>query len=156
HMPGQRVMVPGSIAQWFNVFSSTPQLSGASYSTTPNWTQQTAMNSALTSYRPEETAIAVLWLKAFGVQAVPAAGRNTTEFWKGVSSTKFDGQLPILWQEDDTTIYRVPQRSASLAHVVPAASLARDPSIDELRKYVAALDDPSLPLAEIRWEGFRR
>src|SRR6185312_16161561 len=39
NLPGQRVMVPGSIAQWFNVFSATPQLSGASYSTTPNWTQ---------------------------------------------------------------------------------------------------------------------
>jgi hypothetical protein len=26
---------------------------------------------------------------------------------------------------------------------------------DELRKYVAALDDPSLPLAEMRWHDFR-
>src|SRR5262249_36601573 len=47
-MPGQRVMVPGSIAQWFNAFSATPQLSGASYSTTPNWTQQDAMKTVLT------------------------------------------------------------------------------------------------------------
>src|SRR5262249_12303107 len=73
--PGQRVMVPGSMAQWLNVFSATPQLSGASYSTTPNWTQHEAMKSALISFTPEETAIAVLWLKAFGVQAATAVGR---------------------------------------------------------------------------------
>ena len=29
NLPGQRVMVPGSIAQWLNVFSEAPQLSGA-------------------------------------------------------------------------------------------------------------------------------
>jgi len=156
HMPGQRIMVAGSIAQWFNVFSSTPQLSGASYSTTPNWTQQEAMNSAMTSFNPEETATAVLWLKAFGVQAATALGRRSPDFWKGVSSTKFDGQLPILWREDDTTIYRIPQRSASLAHVVPTAAVARDASISEVRKYVEALDDASFPLADMRWHGARR
>jgi hypothetical protein len=160
-MPGQRVMVPGSIAQWFNVFSATPQLSGASYSTTPNWTQQYAMNSAITSVTPQQAAVAVLWLKAFGVQAVTACGRNTTEFWKGVSSTKFDGLLPVLWRQEDTTIYQVPQRSASLAHVIPAAAVTRSNAamtfpLDELRKYVDALDDPSLPLATMRWDGFRR
>ena len=98
NLPGQRVMVPGSIAQWFNVFSDTPQLSGASYSTTPNWTQHEAMKSALTSFNPQETEVAVLWLKAFGVQAATAVGRQTPEFWKGVSSTKFDGLLPVLWR----------------------------------------------------------
>lgn len=160
-MPGQRVMVPGSIAQWFNVFSDTPQLSGASYSSTPNWTQQDAMNSVLKSVTPQEAAVAVLWLKAFGVQAVTAVGRQTTEFWKGVSSTKFDGLLPILWRQEDTTIYQVPQRSASLAHVIPVTAIPnRNPSMtlpmDALRKYVEALDDPSLPLASMRWNGFRR
>jgi hypothetical protein len=150
HMPGQRIMVPGSIAQWFNAFSNTPQLSGASFSTTPNWNEQEAMRTILTSAHPPETDEAILWLKAFGVQAVTAGGRNTPEFWKGVSSTKFDAQLPILWRQQDTTIYRVPQRSASLAHVVPPAAA------DELRRYVAALDDPSLPLADFRWQSFRR
>lgn len=38
NLPGQRVMVPGSIAQWFNAFSDTPQLSGASFPIFPNWT----------------------------------------------------------------------------------------------------------------------
>jgi hypothetical protein len=160
HMPGERVMVPGSIAQWFNVFSATPQLSGSSYSTTPNWTQQDAMKSILTSLTPEELKVAVLWAKAFGVQAVTACGRQSPEFWKGQSSTRFDDLLPVLWRQDDTTIYRVPQRSPSLAHVIPTTAVARRNGaeslpLEELRKYVKALDDASLPLAEMRWDGFR-
>jgi len=161
NMAGQRVMVPGSIAQWFNVFSDTPQLSGASYSSTPTWTQQEAMKRILTSVTPQEVAEAVLWLKAFGTQAAAVAGPRSPEFWKGISSSKFDGRLPVLWRQQDTTIYRVPQRSTSLAHVIPAAAAGmRDANgvlpVDELQKYVDALDDPSLPLAEMRWEGYHR
>src|SRR5262249_40510833 len=133
NLPGQRVMVPGSIAQWFNVFSSAPQLSGGSYSTTPNWNQQEAMSSVLAGRDAGES---ILWLKAFGVQAVTVVGAKSQEFWKPYADPKkFDGILPVLWQFEDTTIYRVPQRSASLAHVVPAGSL------EDLGSYVAALDE---------------
>ena len=159
-MPGQRVMVPGSIAQWFNVFSTTPQLSGASYATTPNWTQQDAMNSVLRADSPEKAEIAVLWLKAFGVQAVTGCGPRSSEFWKANNPKKFETLLPPLWQEEDTTIFRIPQRSSSLAHVIPKGAIPQKGSapvlpLSELRKYVAALDDESLPLADMRWDGFR-
>ena len=150
HLPGRRVMVQGSIAQWFNVFTDMPQLSGASYSTTPNWNQQEAMFHVLTSSTPEDCKLAVTWLKAFGVHAATVSGRKSSEFWKGNSSTKFDGLLPVLWRGEDITIYEVPQRGVSPAHVVPEEALG------ELRRYVAALGDESLPLAEMRWEGFRR
>jgi hypothetical protein len=154
-------MVPGSIAQWFNAFSTTPQLSGASFSTTPNWNEQDAMRSILSAYNPREIDEAMLWLKAWGIQAVVACGRNSPEFWKGVSSTKFDGLLPVLWRQEDTTIYGVPQRSPSLAHVIPTDAAARrnaagEMPVAELRRYDAALDDPALPLADMRWESFRR
>jgi len=152
-------MVPGSIAQWLNVFSTAPQLSGASFSTTPNWIQQDAMKSIITSFSPQETAVAVLWLKAFGVQVAAVSGPRSPQFWKGNSSTKFDELMLALWRQEDTTIYRVPQRSASLAHVIPAGSIAQRNSgslpLQELRKYVAALDDLSLPLAEMRWVSLR-
>jgi hypothetical protein len=162
NMPGQRVMVPGSIAQWFNVFSDAPQLSGGSYSTTPNWNQQDAMVSVLSGVGPKEAEMSILWLKAFGVQAVTVCGPKSTEFWKAYADPKkFEGLLPVLWSEDDTTFYKVPQRSASLAHLIPPSAVTRKPSRlslskDELEKYVAALDDPALPLAEFRWDGFRR
>jgi len=149
NLPGQRIMVPGSIAQWLNAFSNAPQLSGASFSTTPNWNEQEAMKIVLTAVHPPETDEAILWLKAFGMQAVATGGLKTPEFWKGVSSTKFDYALPVLWRDQDTTIYRVPHRSTSLAHVIPAGSAG------DLRRYVAALEDSSLPLAEFRWQGYR-
>ena len=57
----------------------------------------------------------------------------------------------MLWQQDAVTIYGVPQRSASLAHVIPPAAIARRDALD---RYVAALDDPSLPAAEIRRVNF--
>jgi hypothetical protein len=148
--PGQRVMVSGSVAQWLNVFTDTPQLSGSSYSTTPNWTQQYAMNSLLTSTSPAELEKAVLWAKAFGVQAITSCGPHTPEFWKGQSSTRFDGLLPVLWRQEDTTIYGIPQRSPSLAHVVGEGDSAGD-----LKQYVAALDNPALPLADMRWLSLR-
>ncbi len=162
NMPGLRVMVPGSIAQWFNVFSDTPQLSGASYSTTPNPNQQAAMNNVLTSRGPDEAAISVLWLKAFGVHAVTVCGPRSSEFWKPYSDPrKFEGLLPVAWREDDVTIYRVPQRSTSLARVIPEAAVP-DPGsgpslpLHELRKYVSALDDPGMPEASMHWKGSRR
>jgi len=158
-VPGQRVMVPGSIAQWLNVFSNAPQLSGASFSTTPNWNQQDAIKSFLTSMTTQETEVAMLWLKAFGVQVAAASGPRSPQFWKGNSSTKFDGVMPVLWRQEDTTIYGVPQRSTSLAHVIPAGSSAHRAGgslpVAELRKYVALLEDASLPLAEMRWVSLR-
>jgi hypothetical protein len=36
-------------------------------------------------------------------------GRNSPEFWHPwQDQKKFDGVLPVLWREDDTTVYRVP------------------------------------------------
>ena len=162
NIPGQRVMVPGSIAQWLNVFSDAPQLSGGSYSTTPNWTQQDAMTSVLAAKGPSGAAESLLWLKAFGVQALTVCGPKSMEFWKPYADPlKFEGLLPVLWREEDTTIYRVPQRTTSLAHVIPlAAAVPREEgrrvSAPELEKYVAALEDPSLPTADAPWDGFRR
>src|ERR1019366_6992874 len=71
---------------------------------------------------------------------------------------KFDGFLPVLWRDGDDAIYEVPSRSASLAHVTPAAAVpARTPihglDIAPVEPYVAALDDPQYPLATFQWKG---
>jgi hypothetical protein len=149
NMHGQRIMVPGSIAEWFNAFTATPQLGGGSYSTTPNWNLQNAIRTTVTSTGTEGARMSLLWLKAFGVQAVAVTGPESKEFWgPNADPKKFDGLLPVLWRQEGVTIYRVPLRSASLAHVVPA-------SYRSLEEYVTALDNPDLPLAEMRWDGFR-
>ena len=69
--------------------------------------------------------MAVLWLKAFGVDAVAVSGPRSREFFKPFRNPrKFDGLLPELWRDGDDVIYRVPRRSTSLAHVVRPADLA--------------------------------
>ena len=98
-------------------------------------------------YAEPNPANAVFWLKAFGAQAISFP-----------SPSKFDGVLPVLSQVDATTIFAVPQRSKSLAHVIPSAAVVnRKPihglDLDPARAYVAALDDPAFPLAEMAWRG---
>jgi hypothetical protein len=61
----------------------------------------------------------LLWLKAFGVQAIAVPGKNSPETWHPFQRPdKFDGLLEPIWRRFDTTIYKVPIRSLSLAHVV--------------------------------------
>jgi len=69
--------------------------------------------------------------------------------------------MPVLWRQDDTTVYQVPQRSPSLAHVIPMSGVAQGRKstplpVRELEKYVAALEDPAMPLAAMQWKSLRR
>jgi hypothetical protein len=161
NLPGIRVMLPGSIAQWANDFGNLPQFSGSSWSQAYNQVQQRGLaavhNGGDTPL--EDARVSLDWLKAFGVGAVAVSGPNSHEYWKPFTHpAKFEGLLPVLWREDDVTIYRVAQRTASLAHVVnDTAIVSRPPAgprdTDAIEKYVAALDDPSLPPAEFHWAG---
>jgi hypothetical protein len=157
NLPGQRVMLPGSMAAWLNAFADSPQLCGQSYSTTPNWIQQIAQYAVFKA----DAQYAILWLKAFGVWAVGVSGPHSPEYWRPFAHPgEFEGMLPVLWREDDTTIYAVPLVSRSLAHVMLPEALVRPKPIgivdnDELRRYVAALDSPAAP-ASFEWLGTNR
>ena len=156
NLPGVRVMLPGGISQWADAFFDTPQFSGGSWSTAYNPTQQWGFAALRFGGDPN---ISLAWLQAFGAGAVVVSGPRSAEFWKPFHYPfQFEGRLPVLWSQDDVTIYSVPERSASLAHVVPEAALVRDAprngdDVGEVKKYAAALEDPSLPLAAFRWEG---
>ena len=74
---------------------------------------------------------------------------------------RFDGVLPVLWREGGVTIYQIPRRSPSLAHVIPEIELVRKPpsrtdDIAGLKKYDAALDNEPLPAAQTEWDGRNR
>jgi hypothetical protein len=164
HLSGVRIMMPGSISQWANAFTDIEQFAGGAWSAPSNLVQQRAKaamyNGADT---PEKDAqVSIAWLKAFGAGAIAVSGPKSLEFWKPYAHpTKFDERLPVLWSEDDLTIYGVPLRTASFAHVVPESALVRRvPSgpgdTEEVEKYVAALDDASLPKAEFQWQGENR
>ena len=161
NLPGVRIMLPGSIAQWANDFTDVWQFSGSSWSQAYNQAQQRGLAGIYNGGdTPQQDArVALDWLGAFGVGAIAVSGPNSQEYWKPFSHpAKFEGFLPVLWREDDVTIYKVPQRTSSLAHVVTETAIVNHPpagprDTEEIEKYVAALDDPSLPAADFHWAG---
>ncbi|PWT99149.1 MAG: hypothetical protein C5B51_27780 [Terriglobia bacterium] len=158
NLPGARVMLPGSIAQWADDFAPIPQFSGSSWSQAASQVQQRGLAAILNS-GPRQ---ALAWLQAYGVSAVATSGPKSQEAWKPFSQpAKFEGLLPVLWRADDVTIYQVPRRSNSLAHVVPAGSIVKSAprstdDVSAIEAYVKALDDPSAPAAEFQWQGRNR
>jgi hypothetical protein len=164
HLPGVRIMLPGSIGQWANAFTDIQQFGGGSWSTAYNQAQQSAKEGIYNGGdTPEKDArVSIAWLRAFGTGAIAVSGPKSQEFWKAYAHpTKFEGVLPVLWSADDVTIYRVLRRSESLAHVAPESTLVRRApasprDIGAVEKYVAALEDVSLPQAEFQWQGANR
>lgn len=159
NLPGQRLLLAGDTEYVFNLFSDNPQLSAGHEPTAPNWMQRVAVFQIQTGTNAGDldAEYSIFWLKAYGNQAIYVPGPASREHYHPVvHPRKFDGILPVLWHDEDDTIYRVPQRSQSLAHVIPrAAEVARQPvhglDIDPARAYVAALDDADLPLADLQW-----
>ncbi|MEP6963459.1 MAG: hypothetical protein ABI995_15365, partial [Acidobacteriota bacterium] len=116
NFPGQRVMMTGSMALWLNLYTNQPQVIGQSYSTSLNWMEQVA---TYTMYSSQNTGArggeySLLWLQANGAQAIAVPGAKSPDAWRPFTNPlQFEGVLPVLWHEDDTTIYRVPQVTAS-------------------------------------------
>jgi hypothetical protein len=159
HLPGERVMVPGSCQFWLSAFSESPQMGGGFGQGRINQMQPIAdyfiLNGAGSA---SDAPLVVLWLKAFGVQAIEAGGDRTREYYHAFrTGGKFRGVLEELWRDGDDSIYRVPQRNPSLAHTMAARQLVSKPpynglDIAQLQRYVAALDDPALPQATFHWK----
>ena len=122
----RRVMASGTCSLWLSVFSDTPQLSGGHEPSSPNWMQRVAVFIIYSGMNagPRDGEIAALWLKAFGVHGVHVPGPESHEHDKPFGNPhKFEGLLPVVWQEAGDTIYAVPQRSASLVYVTPRSAL---------------------------------
>jgi hypothetical protein len=162
NMRGHRVFGSGSVGFFLNVFTDVPQFSGGFI--------QGAINPLFDGFNYQimsgenagarEGEVAAIALKAFGVDAISVSGPHSQEPYKPFRNPKkFDGVLPELWRGGvDDVIYRVPRRSTSLAHVIRPRDLpTRRPihglDVDPIRPYVAALDDPSLPTAEMTWRN---
>ncbi len=154
NLDDNRVMIGGAYSFYFNDFTDTPQLHGGQEPMLPNFVMRIA---AFTIYSVKSAEITTLWLKALGAHAILVPGPHSEEFYKPFSDPgKLNGFLPVLWQQDDDTIYSVPARSMSLAHVIDARSLVRDRPINgldtaQIERYVKALDSPDFPEAAWKW-----
>lgn len=161
NLPGVRVFFPGSMSQWADNFAPILQFSGGSWSMATNRSQQNAEANIVLSSGPKVGPISLAWLKAYGVGAVAVSAPDSQEYWKPYADpAKFDA-LPVLWTDGGVTIHRVPLRSVSLAHVVPQEAIVRGAprnpeDAGDVIRYVAALDDAALPVAELTWEGADR
>jgi hypothetical protein len=158
HWNGGRVLLPGSSAFWLTAFSDTPEIDGgfAQGVTIPVYMMakyEIGTGDAAGSHLAE---IAILWLKALGVQAVGVSGPGSTEVYKDFRHPEeFEGILQPLWREGGDALYRV-GTSTSLAHIMTASDLvARSPingiDVDPLRPYDAALENPNYPAAAFDW-----
>jgi hypothetical protein len=163
NLPGVRVFFPGSMAQWANAFTDVPQFTGGSWSMATNQSQQNADAAILfeTGALDAGAKLSLTWLKAYGVGAIAVTGAKSEEYWKPFSDpAKFDS-LPALWSQRGVTIRSVPARSTSLAHVVPESAISKyPPKTPEdsagAARYVAAIEDLSMPLPALEWQGPER
>jgi hypothetical protein len=161
HMGGRRVMVPGSYSFQFNDFTDTPQIFGGHEPMAPNFEMRVAAYTIYTGTNAgaRDGEISVLWLKALGVHAVVVPGPTSQEVYKPfVNPRKFEGLLRVLTQIGGDTIYEVPARSGSLAHVLARdAVVAHQPihglDVGEIERYVAAMDDPGGADTPLVWRN---
>ncbi len=161
NLPGVRVMVGGAATYWFGFWTDNPQLSGGHDGFAPNMMQRIAVFTIYTGQNAgnRDAAYATFWMKAFGVGAIYVPGeRSPDRVHPFVRPEKFEGVLPVLWRQDDTSVYAVNSRTRSLAHVIPADAVVTRRPVHGLdtapaERYVQALDDTSLPLAELQWQS---
>jgi hypothetical protein len=160
-MKGRRVFAPGSAAIWMNVWTDTPQWAGCCDQSAVDGTDSIGQYYVRTGGHGEWFAgqWAVLWLRAYGVAAVGISGPHGTTIYRYFERPQlFDGLLPVVWRDGDNFIVPVPHRSGSLARVVEAKDLVRDTprtgdDLGEVQRYVTALEDPALPVAEAHWQN---
>ncbi len=159
HMPGERVFVGGSHSFHLNAFTDTPQFHGGHDPMQPSpltligaFVITSGMNAG-----SRDMEICATWLKALGAHAFSVPGPLSDPYYVPFPHPeRFEGHFPVLWREGDTTLYDVPTRSRSLAHVVPSSALVQHfpvngLDIDEISRYVGALENPAFPDAPFRW-----
>jgi hypothetical protein len=162
--PGERVLATGSPSFWLNDFGDQPQLGGGHTPTAINRQQLVSVFTICnaTSYGEKDGTVPILWLKAFGTRAVLVSEEKTRNLYQAFPKPhQFEGLLQEVWRKGGDAIYAVPSRARGLVWVVPSAALVAHAPIHgldtaEVRRYVAALEDPALPLARARWESWTK
>jgi hypothetical protein len=164
NFPNLRFFMPGSIAQWTNAFTDIQQFTGESFTMAINQVQQKADASIAFGDADPQTEMrnSLTWLKAYGTGIAAIGGKNSEEFWRAFTrAEKYEGVLPALWTGGGVTMFRVPVRESTLAHIVPESAIVRrvprgPGDTKDVERYVAGLDDASLPNTSFDWDGRNR
>ena len=159
NLGNQRVFAPGNVSLWMNMFTDVPQVAGCCDQGIPNQEYRIAVYTIYTGQNAgaRDAEISLLWLRAYGANAIGVTGPNSTEFFKPYWNwKKFDGVLPELWRQGENVIYRVPRKSTDPVRVIPKSAVTpRAPEnglvVEPIQPFVAALEDPAMPAATFRW-----
>ncbi len=128
NLQDERVFAPGNVSLWMNMFTDVPQVAGCCDQGIPNQEYRIAVYTIYTGQNAgaRDAEISLLWLRAYGANAIGTTGPNSTEFFKPYWNwKKFDGVLPELWRQGENVIYRVPRKSADPVRVIPKAAVIR-------------------------------
>jgi hypothetical protein len=155
----RRVYAPGNVSLWMNLFNDVPQMAGCCDQGIPGWEYRLAMYGIYTGDHAFErdAEVSILWMRAYGADAVGVTGPRSTEVIKPYWNwKKFEGVLPEVWREGDNVIYTIPRKLAEPVRVIPEAALLHVAPVNamdvaELVKLVAALENPANPAAHFRW-----
>jgi hypothetical protein len=156
-MGSRRIYATGSTAFWLNAFTDTPQLVGCCDQGRSADVLAAVPYLVQAGVTPEQTRLAVVWLQAMGVHAIVVNGPESTDEYKDYQQPeRFASVLPVLHQERGDTIYAIPQRTASLAHVIHAAEIIPPgprgvPDSTAVVRYASAIEDPARPEAQCDW-----
>ena len=109
-----------------NMFTDVPQMNGCCDQGIPNQEYRIAIYTIYTGQNAgaRDAEISLLWLRAYGANAIGMTGPNSTEFFKPYWNwKKFDGVLPELWRQGENVIYRVPRKSTDPVRVIPKSAV---------------------------------
>ena len=158
NLPHSRSFVDGSVRYWYNAWHDLPQLAGGSHQGLLNH----AILPAMSEIRVGESGpLAILWMQAFGVDAIVVNDETSQEFYHDFHfPQKFAGLLPVIWDEDwGDVIYRVPRRYPGLARVVNKSDVALINALtskwtmEDLKFYIDVVEGgPPCPVTTA-WEG---
>jgi hypothetical protein len=83
------------------------------------------------------------------------SGAQSTDEYKDIQAPqRFGAMLPVLHRGLGDTIYAVPQRSPSLAHVVrPGETVPASATPYQIYDYSLVIEDPARPSADFQWLG---
>jgi hypothetical protein len=140
--PGQRAYLTGDHAFWADVFADVPQVRGGvdfAFSN-PWWAHVTYQVNNGT-----DADITQLWMAALPVRYIVVTGPQSTEIYRDFADPrKFDGRLPVVFDERGVRIYEVARVGDPRLVVARVADLAAPTSaIDRtaITEYVKRIGD---------------
>ena len=159
NLPGQRLLVSGSLRFWYNGWHDLPHVGGGSEQGLLNTTIMPAQWEILLG---QEVELTRLWLLVSGADAVVTHGPKSQEWYKDfVYPDKFKDPAFRLIHHDgrDNFIYAVPRKHTGIARIVDFARSRALPLVkktddrEQLKAHVAVLEDPSTAAASLQWFG---